>query len=272
MLKKYLKLCFFTIIYIIPIYIKLKKFNIKKIIFFNFLNWHNGYCYFRGIYLGKEVFIKIDTKLHLLVNDKLAYDLCKDIMQDDLVDILHHSLDGKIQFVVYEFLNSNELDENILLNNMKYLDDIIRILNNLSKLGIIHRDIKLDNFLVSNNKLKIIDFTFSNSNTHQDFKDLDVNNSNNCFILEALGHGLNPAPFVWDDYYSFYTILKKLDEDVSADRKVKLNTYKKEIDKFVGKTVYRVKYDAKYYLFIRNIKIVIKDVLRIDHNYRSLHE
>ena len=141
MLKKYLKLCVFTIIYIIPIYIKLKKFNIKKIIFFNFLNWHNGYCYFRGIYLGKEVFIKIDTKLHLLVNDKLASDLCKDIMQDDLVDILHHSLDGKIQFVVYEFLNSNELDETILLNKLKYIDDILRILNNLSKLLVVIFDI-----------------------------------------------------------------------------------------------------------------------------------
>ena len=119
-------------IYIIPIYIKLKKINIKKITFFNVLNWRNGYCYLIGIYKEKEVFIKVDTKMHLLINDKLTYDICKDIMKDELVEILHHSLDSRIQFIVYEFFNSRELDENILLNNMRYLDDIIRILNNLS--------------------------------------------------------------------------------------------------------------------------------------------
>jgi serine/threonine protein kinase len=269
--KKYLKLFIFTIIYIIPIYIKLKKNDIKEIFFFNFLKWHNGYCYFIGIYLEKKVFIKIDTKLHLLVNDKLAYNLCRDLMQDDLVDILHYSLDGKIQFVVYEFFNGNVLDESTLFNNFEYLDDIVGILNNLSNTGVIHRDIKLDNFLVSNNKLKIIDFTFSNSNIHKDFKDLNVKDSHNCFLLEFLGSGFNPSPFVWDDYYSFYTILKKLEENGNDTQKVKINTYVKEIEKNVGQTEYSIKYDSKYYYYSRKLKIKIKDKFRIDHKYRKLH-
>jgi len=220
------------------------------------------------VFLEKEVFIKVDAKMHLIANDKLVYDLCKGIMQDDLVEILHHSLDGNIQFVVYEFFNSNELDEGVLLNDMRYLDDIVRILNNLSKAGIIHRDIKLDNFLVSKDKLKIIDFTFSNSNTHKDFKEVDVNNSYNCFLLEFLGAGLNPSPFVWDDYYSFCTILKKLEKDADDFQKVKLNACIKEIEKFIGKTEYSIQCGTQYYFFIRQLKIKIKELLRIDHKYR----
>jgi serine/threonine protein kinase len=254
-----------------PIYIKLKKNNIKKITFFNFLNWRNGYCYLRGVYNEKEVFIKIDTKQHLLINDKLTYDLCKDIMQDDLVEILHHSLDGKIQFLVYEFLQSNELDESILLNNMTYLDDIIRILKNLSNIGIVHRDIRLDNFLISKNKLKIIDFTYANSNTHKGFKEVDVNNSYNCFLLEFLGGGLNPLPFLWDDYYSFYTILKNLEKKANDLCKAKLSSYIKETEKFIGKTEYKIKCGTKYYFFSRKMKIKIKEILRIEHKYRALH-
>jgi serine/threonine protein kinase len=254
--------------YIVPIYIKLKKINITKISSFNYLNWRNGYCYFKGVYLEKEVFIKVDTKMHLLINDKLTYDICKDIMKDELVEILHHSLDSRIQFIVYEFFNSIELDENILLNDMRYLDGIIRILNNLSKAGIIHRDIKLDNFLVSKDKLKVIDFTFSNSITHKDFKEVDVNNSYNCFLLEFLGAGLNPSPFVWDDYYSFCTILKKLEKDADDFQKVKLNACIKEIEKFIGKTEYSIQCGTQYYFFIRQLKIKIKELLRIDHKYR----
>ena len=58
-----MKLYYFTFIYIIPVYIKLKKCNIRKICFFNFFNWHNGYCYFKGVYLGKEVFVKVDMEI-----------------------------------------------------------------------------------------------------------------------------------------------------------------------------------------------------------------
>jgi len=271
LLKKYLKLGLFTIRHIIPIYVKLKDLNIKNISFFNFLNWRNGYCYFRGVYNKKEVFIKIDTKFHLLINDKLAYDLCKGVMQDNLVDLLYSSLDGRIQFLVYEFFHSNELDEDILLNNMRYLDDIIRILNNLSDAGIIHRDIKLDNFLVSNNKLKIIDFTFANSNIHKEFKEVDVKNSYNCFLLEFLGAGLNPSPFVWDDFYSLHSILKKIEKDAKDPQEVKLNTYVKEIMKSVGKMEYRITCGTGYYFLSRKIKIKIKEMLGIDHRYRRLY-
>ena len=254
----------------IPIYIKLKRNNINQISTFKFFNWRNGYCYFKAIYLEKEVFVKIDTKMHLLSNDKLVYDLCKEEMKDDLVEILHYSIDGKIQFVAYEFFNSNELDETILLNKLKYIDDILRILNNLSKLGIIHRDIKLNNFLVNGDKLKIIDFTFANSNANKDFKEVDVNSSYNCFLLEFLGAGLNPSPFLWDDYYSFSSILKGLKNKVRGSCKLKLQYYIKETEEFVGKTEYRLKCGTKYYFFIRKLKIRIKEIIRVDHDYRTL--
>tara|TARA_B100001250_G_scaffold213982_1_gene183545 strand:- start:26449 stop:27201 length:753 start_codon:yes stop_codon:yes gene_type:complete len=240
--------------YIIPIYIILRKYNIKSITFWKFLNWHTGYCYFRGVYEEREVFVKIDTKLHLLTNDKIAYDICKEIMQDDLVEIITYSLDSKIQFIAYEFLNFHELDESILLNNMQYLNEIDRILNNLSKLGIIHRDIKLDNFLVLNNKLKIIDFTFAISNINKDFKELDVRFFKNCFILESLGNSLNPAPFVWDDYYSFRSILMKLNKDISDDKSLRLISSMKNADKYIGKNQYNIKCQSRYFFLICNMR------------------
>lgn len=271
MFRHYLKIVFFYIIYSVPIIIIFKRFNIKNINVFKFKNWHHGFAYFTGLYNEKKIFIKVDTIFHLLNNDVVAYSLCKDIQKDSLVDILFYKLEGKIQFIAYEYIdNAVELDENILIANISYIDEIIKVLYYIADKGIIHRDIKLDNFLITNNKLKIIDFTFSNSHTIEKFKDLDLSKSKNCFILEFLGMGLNPKPFLWDDFFSMVQILKKIKERVNVKDVRTFEKYIEILETNIGNYQYRAYCNSRYYFFLRKLKIKIKNVLNIKHRYREI--
>ena len=272
MIKRYFKLFIFTIIYFIPIYFKLKNNNISRISIFNFLKWRNGYSYFRGKYLGSEVFVKVDTKLHLISNDQLAYNLCKKELSDSLVNILYSSLEGNIKFIVYEFVDGHELTKKNILQNPDYINDMFRIIHKISEIGIVHRDIKLDNFLLYDNKLKIIDFTFANSNIHHDFREVDTNIIYNCFLLEFLGGGFNPSPFVWDDFYSLSMILKKINEkDIFFRNKENINHHIIFLNNYIGKHEYKTRRITNSYYIHRRLKIKIKEFLGLKHMHRPLN-
>lgn len=188
----------------------LKEQNITDINKFNENNWHHGYCYFTGIYKDKKVFIKVDTKLKMLKNEELFYEIMKDKIYDYLIPLEFFFENKKLQLVCYQFLsNYTELDEKKLFHNISYLDDIYHILNIMKEKEVIHRDIKLDNFMVHNNDIKIIDFTFSNSlKVESNFKELDISIKENILILKGLGIGLNPKDFHWNDSISIIKILK----------------------------------------------------------------
>lgn len=254
-------------IYVIPMILKLKSVGVRDIKLFRFKNWHHGFAYFIGIYDDKKVFVKFDTKFHLLCNDKLVYEICKPYLSEEMVDILASDTDCKIEYIVYEFIeDSIELNEQILIDNPNYIEQIIYILNTISSQGIIHRDIKLDNFLVVDNKLKIIDFTFAIS---ENFKDLDTSISDNCYTLEFLGMGLNPKPFVWDDYYSITQILSKIELKSDNNRDI-FKKWRLQASSMIGKFQYKAKCKSNIYFYKRNLKIKLKEALGKPHNYREI--
>ena len=232
----------------------LKNSNIYNISIFNFKNWHHGYAYFYGFKENKKVFIKVDTKFLLLQNDLLVYQLANEKLKNYLLNIEDSIFSKNLQIIIYEFLDFTELSVDILENNRSIINTMLDMINTLNDLEIIHRDIKLDNFIFVNNELKIIDFTFAISNNKAlGFKDLE-RNINNCATLEFLGDGLNPEPFVWNDYYALSRLFNlQLDRlDVNS----KIQTFKINC--------------PKIYFKIRNIKIIIKKLLGIDITYREL--
>lgn len=190
---------------------EIKKLSVNNIKIFHFKNWHHGYCYFTGHINDKKIFIKVDTQLHLLENEVLFYKIFNDEMSDYLVPLINYSVDKQIQIVLFEFVYGEELSESVLSKNKYLLNEIYTLLMMINKKGIIHRDIKLDNFLFVNNKIKIIDFTFVNSiRQNYKFKELNLNNKYHVMILKLLGRPLKPAIFEWNDFYSITKVIKSI--------------------------------------------------------------
>lgn len=250
----------------------LKSKGIDKIQLFNFQDWHHGYAYFLGEHKSKKVFIKVDTKLHLLENDILAYDICKESLEDSLAQVVDFYTNDNMQIIVYEYLYGELLSEELLLASPNILEQIVDALIDINRLGIIHRDIKLNNFFVVDNKIKIIDFTFANSlKNNNKFKELNLNIRMNCKILSFLGMDLNPQDFEWNDFYHMKTILEKIiqaeNKQMEASTKNMLEKYIQKFKELEADNTYKIKCNSKYYFFEKKIKRYIKSFLRVG-NYK----
>jgi len=186
--------------------------NLNDITIFNYSKWHHGFCYFSATFNGKKVFVKIDTKLQILENEVFFYNYMENEIQHYLIIKYDFYKNKNLELVIFEFLEEvQELNKEILLSNLNYLDDIFLILKSIEAKKLIHRDIKLDNFMIVNNNLKIIDFTFANSFLdYTEFIELNIKEKKNFMILKALGRGFKPKDFVWNDFISMSIIIEEL--------------------------------------------------------------
>jgi len=204
---------FFIVCNYMPITTKIKGLNVKSIKIFKFMLWHEGFAYFTGKLYNSDVFIKVDTKLHLLSNDILSYERLTELpeMEDKLVKIIDYSVGDQIEIVLYDFVLGQELTEQAIIQDPNLIVELYDIIVDINTQGIIHRDINLNNFLITNEKVKIIDFTFANSlGETLGFTELRVQTERDRRLLKYLGLGLNPEPFVWNDFYSVCQILKRI--------------------------------------------------------------
>jgi serine/threonine protein kinase len=184
--------------------------NVHGVSKFNEKNWHHGYCYFSGFYKDKKVFIKVDTNLKMLKNEVSFYNVTKSKLQQYLVPVEMFYEDSELQFVMYEFLTDHlPLTLEKLSQHPNLIEDIYNIVKTLKDTHIVHRDMKLSNFLIKNSELKIIDFTFSISLTSNDlFKELDPSIKRHYSILESLGAKVFLDNFSWNDSLSIVKILE----------------------------------------------------------------
>ena len=118
---------------------------------------------------------------------------------------------------------------------------MINIIIHIQRNNIIHRDIRLDNFLfkINDNKINIylIDFIFciGVKDSKKYFQELELNNKN-LNILKGLGGGLNPKMHYWDDAYSLMQICKL----ISSDFENIYRSFYEILDGMIGKTVYKL--------------------------------
>jgi len=231
---------------------KLKKIGFTNIEAFHYKYWRNGYCYFTAYKKKQKVFIKVDTKLHLLSNENTLYNLMEHILSEYMIRKIAYIEEKKTQFLILEYQDSKELKEKDLIMYPQYLNDIFYILKTFNKKQIIHRDIKLDNFLIIDGKLKIIDFTFTNSwNKKLNFIELDIHSKYHYSLLQGLGNKLNPKDFVWNDFYSMGKILENILSNNYLEKDVKkyIEEYKNKFFLFSKETnYYLIKKDKKYEL------------------------
>ena len=209
---------------------------------FNFRQWRIGCGYLIGEKDGEKVFLKIDTQLLMLSNEKLFYDIMEKKIGDNLLK-MHFFHDSKtLQVACFSYVeNSRELTERDIIGNPNYLIDLINILKKINKESIIHRDVKLDNFLISDGKLKIIDFffcqrlnkTYEKLTYDDDFIELNMNDDFQRNILIRLGDKYRPDYLSWNDFLAMSKVLAdiKNSNDLSEEYDEKINNAITELRK-----------------------------------------
>jgi serine/threonine protein kinase len=218
----------------------INKYSLQNIKPFKFLDWHHGAFYFTGKLKEKKIFIKTDFLFNLLENENTAFQIMqKNNMDNSLLNVNIFSKENNIIITDYanaigfiDYMNSVDDSEKI-----KIINKLIEIVLNLKELKLIHRDIKLDNFLVLNGELKIIDFLFCMGlyDNKNKFLELSKQVKNSINILEGMNKNNKPAKLLWDDMYSLSNILTELQKDY----KLNLTEQKKKIDCLVGKYTYK---------------------------------
>jgi serine/threonine protein kinase len=119
--------------------------------------------------------------------------------------------EGSFDVLVLEFQNGRIPIDTWMLEHLPLLGQLFEIVDELSRLSLVHRDLKPDNLIVSGNKIKMFDFTFMISKEAKwGLKELDISQNKNMQTLRALGHGFKPSIFEWDDYYSLFVIFRNL--------------------------------------------------------------
>jgi serine/threonine protein kinase len=239
LLRKFVKLSrsiFFYTIYFKKLHHILKQINVERLKLFRFIDWHDGYAYFVAYKDGKKVFIKMDLFLQFLGNEYLSFKTLKNKV--NLLPIKEiYTIDG-YQVLVSPFVEGKNLTESDLIEKPDLLNDIFNILETINNQGIIHRDIRLENFMLINAELYIIDFTFAcglpRSSVKNDFKRLSLNSPPQKKILRNLGAKINPSEYVWNDFYSVDQIIKRMlknNKDMSQEVRVLIEKYKVKFER-----------------------------------------
>jgi len=201
--------------------------NVQK---FKFIDWHNGYSYFIAIKDRAKVFIKIDLNLHFLENDHLSYQIFNNKI--NVIPVEEFLSEKDYQVLISPFVDGRSLTEQDIINKPYLLEDIYNILHLLNNHGVIHRDIRLENFMIINESIFIIDFTFSsllqNSGSKYPYKNLMMNIPMHRRVLQKLGARLNPSQYIWNDFHSVSQILNRIliNHHLTPDIKKSVECYK----------------------------------------------
>lgn len=187
---------------------------------YRWYRWHDGARCFRArsTLSGQPVFIKTEGTFHLLENEYRMTSLFSQNLPKGCPAIELSDFNGPIKLLVYEYVNGRTLADYLKRPGSRvhwplFFDQVLKILDNLFRHKMIHRDITPSNLLIQsdnkNNLLRIvlIDFAFAVIEGEPNI-DSRLEKSK----VTHLGQDLNPRPFVWDDAYAALQILRKIEE------------------------------------------------------------
>ncbi len=206
---------------------------------YKLLSWHQGAYYFKALHSGEQIFIKTDFQFGLLNNEVTAYNLLikNAKINNSLLHLIFHDEEHS-QFIAYEFINGVSLNHYFSSNRgQEEIDEIFtglsNIIDGLLLAGIVHRDLRADNFLVTENaRLLVIDFLFSIApNQPHMFSELDLPDDYNMKVLKSMGLNSQKKPYVWDDACGMVRMIEGLQETTGVNFENKMIEFKQKIDR-----------------------------------------
>lgn len=183
---------------------------VKDIKPYTFLRWKHKICYFTGLADSKKVFIKSGGIMNNIKRETVA--MCYAHKNSA---ILHTHLPELIAtgdtIIVQEMIKGKSLtsfDNAPDAIQASLIQQLFEIYSELKRTGILHLDIRPQNFIVSDgNKLFIIDFGYALVNTDNLF-DMLERNAQTKTVLKNLGSDYAPKNGTLDDAYSMLLTMK----------------------------------------------------------------
>lgn len=186
----------------------------EKIKPFNLVKWHHDlYLFTANDKNREEVFIKLTNLPRILKNENRAYKKLQNnnYLKNHVIDHKGYIKKEGYKALILKRANGAILSEDWMINHIDQLDALIKIVDEFRSLSLVHRDIKLDNFIYEEGSIKVFDFSFMIDKTEKrKLKEIDLSSGENVVKLVDLGIYYKPEPLKWDDYYSLYVIFDKL--------------------------------------------------------------
>ena len=221
----------------------LNRLSFYDIQLFKFGYWTTEVFFFKAIYQGKNIFVKLYKSENKSLRDAAILKYISNSNCGAFASkFIYNSQIGTKSVVVTELISGKPLREKNTEIGLFLIiiDQFIEILNSLQILNIVHCDIRPDNIILTpSNKIKLIDFEYAVCKSVKNLNDLNFEKT---LILENLGGEYSCKQFVWDDAYSFYVITKNiLQFNDYRESDLFLASKKIEIIKsFIGRNTYEI--------------------------------
>ena len=216
-------------------------------------NTDSGYQFLTGEFKEKKLFIKWGGMSNAVLNEyKMGKALFGNNQENFIEPILFNFNNGN-NFIATEYTEGVMLSDIIQKNQIteiqkqSYIQQLEQIAQSLIETGIIHRDIRPDNIMVtSDGTLKLIDLQFALY--LQKFK---INRAfiKTFFALKDLGGKYKVGFYCWDDMFSINKIISELG---GKSDKIKNSVEKHRID------LYLVRW---FFYLLRTLKFIYKKIL-----------
>ncbi len=211
-------------------------------------SWHhNLYLFTAEDRNGDKVFIKLTNLPRILKNENRVYKkLRKDpFLKDHIIDRKAYLKKNGFKALVLKRSNGIVLNEQWAWNNMEKLHALIKIVDGFAQLSLIHRDIKLDNFIYEEGEIKVFDFSFMIDRSGKvKLKEIDLSVEDNITKLKTMGIGYKPESLRWDDYYALHVVFehlaKNIPSNIPLEKKELLSQYTAECKDKIGTHWYSV--------------------------------
>ncbi len=221
-------------------YHQIKPFNLSK--------WHHDlYLFTAEDKKGNPVFIKLTNLPRILKNENRAYKKLQknSYLKKHLIEHKGYIKKDGYKALILKRANGVVLNEEWAIKNVTELHTLIKIVDEFTALSLIHRDIKLDNFIFEDGNIKVFDFSFMIDMTEdKKLKEIDLTNNENMIKLITMGIGYKPAPLKWDDFYAlhvvFNSLVKNKSLNITLEQKDMISCYVEECKAKIGTNNYTI--------------------------------